>query len=608
MSAATRNDWPDLKPMAQQSAIVHLDQVFDARQMGYLRQGFIPVDQDQKWFLYFEDDLLHCHRSWTGIKMFTVVFEPTDDGAVARFARVNLDPEQYGGSLDEAREALRDVLRYFSTDEAHAPYENGLVAALREAAKPNYLGTPAVAFVLLGDLFQRTINKALAPYASDLPKVTFQDVLAANQHVCAVLCGQVPGYHGLEDWRTEKGLGAAVIAACGLEASGYVNENLNCILSEGLTCVTLQIGEIVDAWLEDDAPDADELIVVLRDLQSFFTSVLMGTHTVLYPEIRLADFSWEPSEVVADEEDELEEPVDALLRRLREGALTRAEEEDHNPEADEDGVEHESTAAAPTVTQGPSFEELLVELRAMEGVDTDDDEEDHNPEDDEAVEEDKILQPGPPIHPCRDENGKVVTLKAPSTPTAQSTWAEAGSTAVVIPDGPMPAALRGIPFTRWRNVPRSAADWETLANAGRVAEPTFTPPKGKKAAAGVAVLEADGRVWLVAPSNAYGGYPVTLPKGTQNPGTSLQATALREAFEEAGLAVVLTGHLVDVLRSASLTRYYVARRICGNPKDMGWKSQAVLLAPKAALPGLLTHKNDQTILHALMALAGSRPH
>lgn len=55
---------------------------------------------------------------------------------------------------------------------------------------------------------------------------------------------------------------------------------------------------------------------------------------------------------------------------------------------------------------------------------------------------------------------------------------------------------------------------------------------------GGAVPEADGRVWLVTHSNAYGGYPVTLPKGTQDSGMSLQATALREAFEEAGLAVL----------------------------------------------------------------------
>lgn len=600
MSAATRNDWPDLKLMAQQSAIVHLEQTFDAHHMGNLRQGFIPVDQDQKWFLYFEDDLLHCHRSWSGIKMFTVVFEPTDDGAVARFARVNLDPEQYGGTLDEARETLRDVLRYFSTDEAHAPYESGFVTALKEAAKPNYLGKPAVVFELLGDLFQRTVTKALAPYAPDLPNVTHRDVLAANQHVCAVLCGQVPGYHGLEDWRTEKGLGAAVIAACGLDASWYVDENLNCILSEGLTCVTLHIGEIVHAWLDDDAPDADALIEALRDLQGFVTSVLMGTHTLLHPEIRLADFIWEPGEVVVDEEDEPEAPVDALLRRLREGALTEAEDDDHNPEDDEDGGEQESSAAALTVAQGSSFEELLRELRAMEGVDAD--EEDHNPEDDEEVEEDEVLQPGPPVHPRRDENGKVVTLKEPSTPTAQWTWADAGSAAVVIPDGPMPTALAGLPFTHWHDAPRSAAGWEALADAGRVVEPAFTLPKGKKAAAGVAVLEGDGRIWLVAPSNAYGGYLVTLPKGTQDPGMSLQATALREAFEEAGLAVVLTGHLVDVLRSTSLTRYYLARRVGGQPADMGWESQAVMLAPMEALPELLTHKNDQPILQALEAL------
>ena len=115
-------------------------------------------------------------------------------------------------------------------------------------------------------------------------------------------------------------------------------------------------------------------------------------------------------------------------------------------------------------------------------------------------------------------------------------------------------------------------------------------------------VEPDGRVWVVAPTNAFGGYPATFPKGSVEPGMSLQATALREAWEEAGLAVQLTSFLVDIKRSTSFTRYYLAKRIGGNPADMGWESQAVMLAPVAELSNLLTNKNDQPILEALTAL------
>lgn len=212
------------------------------------------------------------------------------------------------------------------------------------------------------------------------------------------------------------------------------------------------------------------------------------------------------------------------------------------------------------------------------------------------------LLPGPPVHPRPDDHGKPVKLTAPSTPTGLWTWHDAVSTAVVIPDGPMPRELAGIGFDSWRNAPTDNAGWELLAAENLIDEPPFDPPPGKKAAAGVVVMERDGRVWAVAPSNAFGNYPVTFPKGTRDAGMSLQATALREAFEEAGLRVELTGFLVDVARSTSHTRYYLAQRLSGNPADMTWESQAVTLAPVSELATLLTNKNDAPIIQAIKAL------
>jgi ADP-ribose pyrophosphatase YjhB (NUDIX family) len=80
---------------------------------------------------------------------------------------------------------------------------------------------------------------------------------------------------------------------------------------------------------------------------------------------------------------------------------------------------------------------------------------------------------------------------------------------------------------------------------------------------------------------------------------SLQATALVEAFEESGLRVRLLRHLVDVKRSLSYTRYYLAVRVGGNPADMGWETQAVMLVPQSQLAQALTHANDAPILAAL---------
>ena len=103
---------------------------------------------------------------------------------------------------------------------------------------------------------------------------------------------------------------------------------------------------------------------------------------------------------------------------------------------------------------------------------------------------------------------------------------------------------------------------------------------------------------MVAPSNAFGGYKATFPKGRLD-GKSAKVTALIEAFEESGLRVRLLSHLIDVARSTTYTRYYLAERVGGNPADMGWESQAVILAPLAALPVLLNNSNDLPIIEEL---------
>jgi 8-oxo-dGTP pyrophosphatase MutT (NUDIX family) len=210
--------------------------------------------------------------------------------------------------------------------------------------------------------------------------------------------------------------------------------------------------------------------------------------------------------------------------------------------------------------------------------------------------------PSVTLHPRRDDHVHPVVLRHPSVASPLPTWDDSQAIAQVVPDGVMPTAIGGIPVQRWAEPPRTAAAWEQMAQP-RITEPDWLPPKGCKAAAGVVTVDTDGRVWVVAPSNGYAGYRATFPKGTVDPGMSLQATALREAFEESGLHVRLARHLVDVRRSQSYTRYYLAERVGGDPAQMGWESQAVMLVPPARLAQVVHHPNDQPILAALAAPA-----
>ena len=217
----------------------------------------------------------------------------------------------------------------------------------------------------------------------------------------------------------------------------------------------------------------------------------------------------------------------------------------------------------------------------------------------DAVPPAQPVSSGPVLHPRRDDAGKPVALKQPSQPSSQQAWNDPEALACVVPDGILPAAVNGIPISSWTQPPQSIAQWEALAAQTTVAEPEFKVPAGYKKAAGVVILEADGRVWVVAPSNAFGGYKATFPKGKLDKGLSLQATALVEAFEESGLQVRLIRHLVDVKRSTSYTRYYLAERVGGNPADMGWESQGAMLVPVVKLKQVLNSPNDQPIVAAL---------
>lgn len=204
-------------------------------------------------------------------------------------------------------------------------------------------------------------------------------------------------------------------------------------------------------------------------------------------------------------------------------------------------------------------------------------------------------------HPRRDDQGKVVTIAHPSQASSMAAWSDPSALACVIPDGPMPDEINGMGVVHWSEAPKNSAEWEALAALFKIEEPEFVVPEGYRRAAGVVIREPDGRVWLVAPSNAFGGYEVTFPKGTLE-GKSAQATALAEAFEECGFRVRLIKHLADFKRSQSYTRYYLAERVGGNPAEMTWETQAVMLAPMSKLGSLLNNAFDKPLLDQLLSI------
>jgi hypothetical protein len=207
-------------------------------------------------------------------------------------------------------------------------------------------------------------------------------------------------------------------------------------------------------------------------------------------------------------------------------------------------------------------------------------------------------------HPKLNDKGQSVEITIPSSPTSLETWDDSTQIATATPVSELPARICNIPVRSWTDAPTDNSGWENLSESMNFEEPPFQIKAGKKAASGGVVVEPDGRIWVVSPTNKFGGYENTFPKGKIEAGQkiSMKANALKEVYEEAGLQVELTGFLCDSERDTSTTRLYLAKRLSGNPADMGWESQAVHLIPKASLANILSHTNDKPVIEALMSI------
>jgi 8-oxo-dGTP pyrophosphatase MutT (NUDIX family) len=95
---------------------------------------------------------------------------------------------------------------------------------------------------------------------------------------------------------------------------------------------------------------------------------------------------------------------------------------------------------------------------------------------------------------------------------------------------------------------------------------------------GLAPTEID-LVYLVKPTNGFGGYQWVFPKGRVEDGMSKEATALKEVREEAGLTarVMPNGYLGVGEGTTSVTHYYVMLRIGGHPHSHEAETEEVIL-------------------------------
>jgi len=202
-------------------------------------------------------------------------------------------------------------------------------------------------------------------------------------------------------------------------------------------------------------------------------------------------------------------------------------------------------------------------------------------------------------HPKPGDKGQQVPIYSPSVANVEA-LGDPGAIATITPGCAMPESLNGIPFSDW-TPPESDDQWDYVDGVmDDLVEPALHCPIGKLPASGLIIVETDGRVWVVSPTNKFGGYKNTFPKGKVEDEMTFQANAIKEAWEEAGIKANVVNYLGDVERTTSVTRYYLARRVAGNPAQaMTWESQAVSLVPISKLKGFLDAKVDHQVVDLL---------
>ena len=97
---ATRESWTFVKPLPQQRAALSFERAFTEEEYELIRQGVIPEEMENKWFIFVEEDVLYVHRSWTGFCMYQVRLKK--EGAEYRVveAFANRDSNQYSATDD----------------------------------------------------------------------------------------------------------------------------------------------------------------------------------------------------------------------------------------------------------------------------------------------------------------------------------------------------------------------------------------------------------------------------------------------------------------------------------------------------------------------------
>ena len=107
ISNATRDSWKTL-PLPAELVNLCWTPSYTVEEFGRMKKGVLPLEMEDKWFIFFEEPWLYFHRSWTGECIYAVQLESFPAGVSVVASWVNRDPEH----ADEGTNYDRDLLAF----------------------------------------------------------------------------------------------------------------------------------------------------------------------------------------------------------------------------------------------------------------------------------------------------------------------------------------------------------------------------------------------------------------------------------------------------------------------------------------------------------------
>jgi len=91
---ATRESWKT-EPLPEIRVQLDFSESYAKDEFDRIKQGVIPREMEDKWFIFYEEPWLYFHRSWTGACIYGVRFESSRSGESAVESWVSRDTNQY---------------------------------------------------------------------------------------------------------------------------------------------------------------------------------------------------------------------------------------------------------------------------------------------------------------------------------------------------------------------------------------------------------------------------------------------------------------------------------------------------------------------------------